>query len=165
MRGQLRLGLGSRRSLGGKGYGEGGKTEDSKNSAHKSSLDQTTKNSTPLDPGEGQMVPAKENIRRCPLSVNGASQKSCAIRLKQFEKSAHRQKPVLSPGPSHLKFDPYEGCDFRVSKLRGETCGIPRLGFALCLSFVRPCKLVMLLNLQWLTDFCFWPKRRKLAKQ
>jgi hypothetical protein len=32
-----------------------------------------------------------------------------------------------------LKFDPDEGCDSRVSKWRGETAGIPRLGFALCL--------------------------------
>jgi hypothetical protein len=32
-----------------------------------------------------------------------------------------------------LKFDPDEGCDCRVTKLRGKTRGIPRFDFALYL--------------------------------
>jgi hypothetical protein len=59
MRGQLRLGLGSRRSLGGKGYGEGGKTEDSKNSAHKSSSDRLTEMLLLWTPAKAKWFPVK----------------------------------------------------------------------------------------------------------
>jgi hypothetical protein len=54
-------------------------------------------------------------------------------------------------GPSHLKFDPDEGRDSRVTKWSDETPGIPRLGFALCL----PIQIGYVVEPKTVNGFCF----------
>jgi hypothetical protein len=54
--------LGAGRRLRGQNHGEGGKTENGENSAHKASSYQSTRNSTLFDPAQRKKVPALDDL-------------------------------------------------------------------------------------------------------
>jgi hypothetical protein len=63
-----------------------------------------------------------------------------------------------------LKFDPDEGCDTRVSRLKGERPGIPALGFRPLYALCSPLRICYVVDLMMVIGFYFLIEKAKMGK-